>query len=44
MLLSVAPRYLIAEPFGKGGIAAVADPSGWHYINRQGQFLTSSPP
>lgn len=37
--VAIAPRYLIAEPFGKGGMAAVVDKSGWHYINRQGQLV-----
>lgn len=37
--VAVAPKYLIAEPFGKGGIAAVLDETGWYYINRRGEFV-----
>lgn len=34
--VAVAPKYPIAQPFGKGGIAAVVDDKGWAYINRRG--------
>lgn len=35
----IKPRFTVAQPFSRGGIAAVADHSGWKYINRQGKTL-----
>ena len=32
-------RYLFAEDFTPGGIAAVMDKTGWYYIDRQGKFI-----
>lgn len=32
-------RYVLAEDFTPGGIAAVMDHTGWHYIDRQGRFV-----
>ena len=35
----IHPQFSVAQPFSQGGIAAVADDSGWKYINRQGRTL-----
>jgi hypothetical protein len=37
--VAAAPQYTVAEPFGKGGIAAVVDAQGWAYINRRGEVV-----
>lgn len=37
--VAAAPQYTVAEPFGKGGIAAVVDAKGWAYINRRGEVV-----
>lgn len=37
--VALAPKYIMAAPFGKGGIAAVLDDTGWHYINRRGALV-----
>lgn len=34
-------RYTAAEDFTPGGIAAVRDDAGWHYIDRQGRFVVT---
>ena len=35
----IKPQYIIALEFSAQGIAAVADESGWRYINRQGKLI-----
>jgi hypothetical protein len=35
----IAPRFSVAQDFSNRGIAAVADDSGWKYINRQGKTI-----
>ncbi len=35
----IAPRFSVAQDFSNRGIAAVADESGWKYINRQGKTI-----
>ncbi|NBC19169.1 MAG: hypothetical protein GVY18_17840 [Bacteroidetes bacterium] len=34
--VAIPPRYAVAEPFSAQGLAAVADSSGWHYIDTTG--------
>ena len=35
----IPPRFTVAQHFSEGGIAAVADDSGWKVIDRQGKTL-----
>jgi hypothetical protein len=34
--VAIPPRYVVAEPFSAQGLAAVADSSGWQYIDTTG--------
>ncbi len=38
----IPPRYYVAGPFSFYGIAAVADLSGWHYIDGQGTIIVKT--
>lgn len=35
----IAPTFLMAEPFSKGGLAAVVDDQGWALINAKGSVV-----
>lgn len=35
----IAPRFVVAEAFSAHGLAAVADDTGWHYINAAGETV-----
>lgn len=35
----IAPRYYVADDFNAHGIAAVADDSGWAYIDQKGEIV-----
>jgi hypothetical protein len=35
----IPTRYILAEPFSRGGIAAVADKQGWTYIDTRGRVV-----
>lgn len=42
-LVVVAPRFAVAQEYSPGGIAAVADASGWRIIDRRGRVLVRRP-
>jgi len=37
--IAIPAKYRFAYPFTDGGIGAVADDTGWYYIDRKGEFI-----